>query len=66
MQHAKDKLEHSRQLFNEEKNNALTNGKLTHQLYMNEQRYNQALFKERNSRGFLSTLAASIENQRNR
>ena len=62
VRHAKQNLELAKQAFENKKQGALENARLTHQLYMKEQQYSQALFKERNCKGFLSRLAAHIEN----
>ena len=65
VRHAKQNLDMAKQQFDNRKKSTLENAKLTHQLYMKEQQYSQALFKERNSKGFLSRLASHIENSSN-
>lgn len=54
-------LDQEKSHFTDNKSSVMDNAKLTHQLYMNEQRYTEALKRAQSSGGFLSRLARGIE-----
>lgn len=47
--------------FSDHKSNVMDNARLTHQLYMNEQRYVEAIKRAESSNGFLTRIAKGIE-----
>ena len=47
--------------FSDHKSSVLDNARLTHQLYMNEQRYVEAIKRAESSNGFLTRIAKGIE-----
>ena len=68
VRHQKQDLDRMKQFLDQEKShfadnksNVMDNARLTHQLYMNEQRYVEAIKKAESSNGFLTRIAKAAE-----
>lgn len=54
-------LDQEKSHFSENKSNVMDNARLTHQLYMNEQRYHETLKKVQSSQSFLGKIARAAD-----
>ena len=54
-------LDQEKSHFSDNKSNVMDNARLTHQLYMNEQRYHETLKKVQSSQSFLGKIARAAD-----